>query len=1426
MMSKRQTKGKEQAEKKTAVARRAHQEMNRSPAAQSGLSNGMNAAAQLSAADVQDLQQTYGNHFLQRLAGVSLDEGEEEETAMRAVDGSAGMDVSSGVESRIEQKRGGGQPLPGDFRAKMEGQFGADFENVRVHTDGDADALNQSLQAKAFTTGSDIFFRQGMYDTSSKEGQKLVAHELTHVVQQGGGQRKPVQPQLKVNPPNDQYEQEADATAEQVVENAEKTTAPPAATSPAPGSADAAGGGTPPPAKLAEGETAVSVSEPANMTPPPNFDKDHPVVKEAAEKAEQEAGKPDTTAPTPETAVAQSQQQLAQQQPQETGKEKESEEGETAVASPEEVKKEEKQSKKDEPAPQQAEQKEVPKIKKEDPSRIESMKYDPSKLEEPEMAEPLPRWDELAYGTIQTQSVEDVVAESRIRDWLIMGPSIVDVTDEALPENQTEETEETEESESVTDSSAEVNKFDLIKDALIGGVAEGVLEGATEFAVDQAMESFLTKGPGKKVPYADGLMSIAQIGMDPEGWAKGVKSAFGKEGFETMAKGWTNIGKEKTWAGYIAAFLEATIGTIDWINNMLGIVQQILQILIFVLIGIQSALAATLVGTSAIPVLTQIIAFLEKINNFLSAVGNMLTAIKNILLVPAILFRTIDIAIVDGDPDELLEKQEKLKGHFKALAKAKTQQYLNKKFQEKAGDQDPVNDAKKKRQEADTPDETPDPKIGKSRDELVAYQGEKSKPHTPDRSKSSADDDDFAALGVRKDADEREIRKAYLKRARETHPDKGGDAEEFKRVQNAYEKLKERKKQPETAPDTAAAGRTKESEPTEPVKQIEPADDKESKWSKVGKVIDDYIFLGGFANAKKKWGELKDAGAVFGDKEKLLTTDKKEWLGQRHGMGITGAANTTLNMLLSELSNGQVTSANDIVKNQLKKQIGIDLSGKNPEDFGASVLEFELSWSGKIDENWEWASGDDEPVALVEPANDTTKKHWKSRKFDKEEDKKVTSPKPKPGENIEHVVQPGEYTVSPPPETTITKDDKKEKASPNYTEFTMQVDRGSRKKKTLTFKAEDLEAVQKKEMPLQRAVQRAEVREEEPDTKETVPQPEGGKEGEEEEVGLPPDVLMGLLMSNLVMTEPNWGGEAAGAEAEEGLEMPTPVPFELQLYKEERTLEIIEALPEPPDSARRITAAAEAQRMMAAQEEIARMREQDIELRKEDARSQIIEMEKTKEITAVNQALLTDYQKEADQKLAAQETEKSVAKQAGDHASQAQSDAASSQGIMGALMAPLTKLLTGIITEFTSMDTSGAQDGAKKANSAMKEPGKGADTAVAGGDKGVAEAEERMMLTNRAKADAADTQKDLKTLDQTLDVRTQEATESINELEQAQEQVQEQRTEMTEGKENAQDEYEDALDEAISWAEEHRTMREAMFAELYQDLQDKMEGNA
>jgi len=148
------------------------------------------------------LQRQYGNRYVQRVLALARKGTEEAEAA-------------PDVEQAIQRVRGGGEALDSGARIQMESAFGADFSGVRVHTDTRADTLNRELNAHAFTTGQDIFFRQGAYNPGSSSGRELLAHELTHVVQQNGDK---IQRKLTVGQPGDKYEQEADQVARAVMQ--------------------------------------------------------------------------------------------------------------------------------------------------------------------------------------------------------------------------------------------------------------------------------------------------------------------------------------------------------------------------------------------------------------------------------------------------------------------------------------------------------------------------------------------------------------------------------------------------------------------------------------------------------------------------------------------------------------------------------------------------------------------------------------------------------------------------------------------------------------------------------------------------------------------------------------------------------------------------------------------------------------------------------------------------------------------------------------------------------------------------------------------------------------------------------------------------------------------------------------------------------
>lgn len=147
------------------------------------------------------LQQLVGNRAVQRLL------------AQRSGEGPVELDDETA--GQINQARGGGQSLDSAVQQQMGEAMGHDFSDVRVHTSPESDDLNRQLSAKAFATGQDVFFREGTYDPHSSDGQELIAHELTHVVQQGTGAVGDAGGRMTVNPPGDAFEQEADAIAKQ-----------------------------------------------------------------------------------------------------------------------------------------------------------------------------------------------------------------------------------------------------------------------------------------------------------------------------------------------------------------------------------------------------------------------------------------------------------------------------------------------------------------------------------------------------------------------------------------------------------------------------------------------------------------------------------------------------------------------------------------------------------------------------------------------------------------------------------------------------------------------------------------------------------------------------------------------------------------------------------------------------------------------------------------------------------------------------------------------------------------------------------------------------------------------------------------------------------------------------------------------------------
>lgn len=96
------------------------------------------------------------------------------------------MPVAPSLESRLSNSKNNGNKLDASTRAEMEKGFGSDFNGVNIHTDAQAVQMSKELGAQAFTHGKDIYFNEGKYNTQSKEGKHLLAHELTHTIQQTG----------------------------------------------------------------------------------------------------------------------------------------------------------------------------------------------------------------------------------------------------------------------------------------------------------------------------------------------------------------------------------------------------------------------------------------------------------------------------------------------------------------------------------------------------------------------------------------------------------------------------------------------------------------------------------------------------------------------------------------------------------------------------------------------------------------------------------------------------------------------------------------------------------------------------------------------------------------------------------------------------------------------------------------------------------------------------------------------------------------------------------------------------------------------------------------------------------------------------------------------------------------------------------------
>ncbi|WP_439482439.1 eCIS core domain-containing protein [Cyclobacterium plantarum] len=142
----------------------------------------------------EDEVQTKGEEVLAKEEEEQIQMKEEEEQIQAKTAGAgARQEQAELMEPLLHRRKGAGNPLEGKSRKLMEQGFGADFSQIRIHTDAESHRMNQSIHAQAFTYGNDIFFKKDKYRPESREGRHLLAHELTHTIQQKGKKPKTIQ---------------------------------------------------------------------------------------------------------------------------------------------------------------------------------------------------------------------------------------------------------------------------------------------------------------------------------------------------------------------------------------------------------------------------------------------------------------------------------------------------------------------------------------------------------------------------------------------------------------------------------------------------------------------------------------------------------------------------------------------------------------------------------------------------------------------------------------------------------------------------------------------------------------------------------------------------------------------------------------------------------------------------------------------------------------------------------------------------------------------------------------------------------------------------------------------------------------------------------------------------------------------------------
>ena len=144
------------------------------------------AQAKLQRQEEEEAQTKLQRQEEEETAQTKLQRQEEEESVQAKVQRKEETEAKPSFEAKLASTKGGGNPMAKEVRDEMEQKFGTTFKKVKIHADPMSFELCDEINAQAFTKGNHIYFNKGKYQPSTKEGKLLLAHELTHVVQQRG----------------------------------------------------------------------------------------------------------------------------------------------------------------------------------------------------------------------------------------------------------------------------------------------------------------------------------------------------------------------------------------------------------------------------------------------------------------------------------------------------------------------------------------------------------------------------------------------------------------------------------------------------------------------------------------------------------------------------------------------------------------------------------------------------------------------------------------------------------------------------------------------------------------------------------------------------------------------------------------------------------------------------------------------------------------------------------------------------------------------------------------------------------------------------------------------------------------------------------------------------------------------------------------